>query len=73
MGDHHHSVAYLKFQIAVDGKPVSTLLRLHNAGNPTGDSGQVRLVETPWQEQDVTYNTLPKLGKITEQIRKDRR
>ena len=23
MGDHHHSVGYLKFQIAVDGRPVS--------------------------------------------------
>ena len=68
LGDHHHSVAYLKFRIAVDGKPVSALLRLHNAGNPTGDSGQIRLVETSWSEKGVTYNSPPKLGKIFAKI-----
>ena len=68
LGDHHHSVAYLKFRVAVGGKPVSALLRLYNAGNPTGNSGQIRLVETPWKEQDVTYKSLPKLGKVLAKI-----
>ena len=68
LGDHHHSIAYLKFRVAVGGKPVSALLRLYNAGNPTGDSGQIRLVATPWKEQDVTYRSLPKLGKVLAKI-----
>ena len=68
MGDHHHSVAYLKFRVEAGGKPVSALLRLYNAGNPTGDSGQIRLVETPWSEKSVTYQSQPKLGKILAKI-----
>jgi outer membrane protein assembly factor BamB len=68
LGDHHHSVAYLKFRVAVEGKPVSAMLRLYNAGNPTGNSGQIRLVESPWKEADVTYKSLPKLGKILAKI-----
>jgi hypothetical protein len=68
MGDHHHSIAYLKFRIAVDGKPRSAMLRLHNAGNPTGDSGQIRLVTEPWAEKGVTYNARPELGDIVAKI-----
>lgn len=68
LGDHHHSVAYLKFRVEVGGKPVSALLRLYNAGNPTGDSGQVRLAETPWSEESVTYKSQPKLGKVLAKI-----
>jgi hypothetical protein len=68
LGDHHHSVAYLKFRVDVEGKPVSAMLRLYNAGNPTGNSGQIRLIESPWKETDVTYESLPKLGKILAKI-----
>jgi hypothetical protein len=68
MGDHHHSIAYLKFRIAVDGKPRSAMLRLFNAGNPTGNSGQVRLVTEPWSEKTVTYNARPQLGGVVAQI-----
>jgi hypothetical protein len=68
MGDHHHSIAYLKFRIAVDGKPRSATLRLFNAGNPTGNSGQVRLVTAPWTEKTVTYNARPNLGDVVAQI-----
>ena len=68
MGDEHHSIAYLKFRVAVGGKPVSAMLRLYNAGNPTGDSGQVRLVDSPWSEQDLTYQTRPELGKVVAKI-----
>jgi hypothetical protein len=68
MGDHHHSIAYLKFRIDVEGKPVSALLRLYNAGNPTGNSGQIRLVGEPWTEKQVTYDTRPKLGDVAAQI-----
>jgi outer membrane protein assembly factor BamB len=68
MGDHHHSIAYLKFRIEVDVKPRSAMLRLYNAGNPTGNSGQVRLVTDPWSEKAVTYNARPNLGKILAQI-----
>jgi len=68
MGDHHHSIAYLKFRIDVDGKPRSAMLRLHNAGNPTGNSGQVRVVTEPWSEKTVTYNARPNLGDILAQI-----
>ena len=68
MRDHHHSIAYLKFPLELEGKPVSVVLRLYNAGNPTGDSGQVRLVTEPWNEKTVTYQTRPKLGDVLAKI-----
>ena len=68
MGNHHHSIAYLKFPIRVEGKPVSAVLRLCNAGNPTGHSGQVRLVVEPWSEKGVTYAARPKLGDVVAKI-----
>jgi outer membrane protein assembly factor BamB len=68
MGDHHHSIAYLKFRIDVGGQPRSATLRLYNAGNPTGNSGQVRLVTDRWSEKSVTYNTRPSLGDTLVQI-----
>lgn len=68
MGDHHHSIAYLRFRVAVGGKPVSAVLRLYNAGNPSGDSGQVRLVAEPWNEKSVTYEARPKLGDVVAKI-----
>ncbi len=68
MGDHHHSIAYLKFRVDVDGKPRSAMLRLYNAGNPTGDSGQIRVVTEPWTEKSVTYNARPKLGDVVAKI-----
>lgn len=64
MGDRHHSLVYLKFNIAVDGRPRSATLRLYNGNNPSVDSGRVRLVAEPWSEASVTYETRPKLGAI---------
>jgi len=60
MGDHHHSIAYLRFHVAVGGKPVSAVLRLY--------SGQVRLVAEPWSEKSVTYEARPKLGDVVAKI-----
>jgi len=68
LGDHHHSIAYLKFRIAVDGKPRSATLRLVNGNNPSGDSGHVRLVTEPWTATGVTYQARPKLGDIVGKI-----
>ncbi len=68
MGDHHHSIGYLKFPLGVEGKLVSATLRIYNAGNPTGNSGQVRLVAEPWDEKSVTYDARPKLGAILAEI-----
>ncbi len=68
MGDHHHSIAYLKFRIEVDGKPRSATLRLYNGNNPSDDSGQVRLVAEPWSESSVTYQARPKLGDVVGKI-----
>jgi outer membrane protein assembly factor BamB len=68
MGDHHHSIGYMKFPFHVKGKLVSAALRIYNAGNPTGNSGQVRLVTEPWDEKSVTYDARPKLGTILAQI-----
>jgi hypothetical protein len=61
-GDAGHEIAYLKFKLDIPGKPVRVTLRLHNAGNPTGDSGRVCLVTEPWSEMAVTYEKRPKLG-----------
>ncbi|HUT13763.1 MAG TPA: PQQ-binding-like beta-propeller repeat protein [Thermoguttaceae bacterium] len=63
MADRDHSLAYLKFRIDVPGKPLSVRLRIHNAGNPTGDSGRVCLVEEPWDETKITYQARPAPGK----------
>jgi len=63
MGDRDHSLAYLKFRVDVPGKPISVRLRICNAGNPTGDSGRVCLVEQPWEETKVTYESRPAPGK----------
>lgn len=68
MNDIGHSVALLKFRLKVPGKPVSARLRIQNAGNPTADSGVVRLVEEPWSEEDVTYNLRPKLGAVAAKL-----
>ena len=62
MGDHHHSLSYLKFRLDVPGNPVEVRLRIHNAGNPSGDSGRICVVDEPWTETGVTYNTRPKAG-----------
>jgi len=62
MGDHQHSLAYLKFRLDVPGKPVEVRLRIHNAGNPSSDSGRICVVNEPWTETGVTYNTRPKAG-----------
>jgi outer membrane protein assembly factor BamB len=64
VGDLGHSLAYIKFRLKVPGKPVRAVLRLYNAGNPTGDSGRLCLVTEPWQEEHVTYNNRPKLGAV---------
>jgi outer membrane protein assembly factor BamB len=68
MGDHHHSIAYLAFPIQAEGKLVSATLRLFNAGNPTGNSGQIRLVADAWNEAGVTYQSRPELGAVLAQI-----
>lgn len=68
LGDHSHQVAYLKFRIAIPGKPVSAALRLYNAGNPTGDAGSICPVSEPWSEKEITYETRPKLGKALAKI-----
>jgi len=54
--------------IRVEGKPISAVLRLYNAGNPTGHSGQVRLVVEPWSEKGLIYATRPKLGEVVAKI-----
>jgi hypothetical protein len=68
LGDHHHSIAYLRFRLDVPGKPVSAVLRLHNAGNPTGNSGNVCLVTEPWSETKITYEGRPQPGKVLAKI-----
>jgi len=68
LGDHHHQVAYLRFRWKQEGKIISAKLELHNAGNPTGNSGLVRLVDGPWEETTVTYQTRPPLGEVVGRI-----
>jgi len=67
-GDHDHAIAYLKFRLHIPGKPVSATLRLFNAGNPTGASGNVCFVTAPWDEKAVTYDTRPSLGKVVAKL-----
>ncbi len=67
-GDQGHAIAYLKFKLAVPGTPVAVMLRLFNAGNPTGDSGQVCLLTEPWSEKTITYNNRPKPGRVLAKI-----
>jgi hypothetical protein len=62
MNDVDHAVAFLKFQLDIPGTPLSAKFRITNAGNPSGDAGRVCLVESPWQEKEVTYANRPPLG-----------
>ncbi|HUT35369.1 MAG TPA: PQQ-binding-like beta-propeller repeat protein [Planctomycetota bacterium] len=68
VGDHDHAIAYLKFRLNVPGKPISAVLRIFNAGNPTGASGNVCLVAAPWKEREITYENRPKPGKTVGKI-----
>lgn len=63
LGDHHHSVAYLKFRLDVPGTPRTLTLRLHNSGNPTGDSGRICLATGDWSEKEVIYANRPQVGR----------
>ena len=63
MGDEHHTLAYLKFQFDLPGKLTSARLRIHNAGNPSSDSGHVCLTKEPWKETQLTYASRPAVGK----------
>ena len=62
LGDDYHAQVYLKFRLDIPGKPVLARLRIHNAGNPSGDSGRICLVDGAWTEKGITYNTRPKTG-----------
>ena len=62
MGDDHHQIAYMKFQLAIPGKPTSARLRLYNAGNESTDGGKVCVVTGSWSESEITYANHPKLG-----------
>lgn len=63
MGDRHHHITYLKFKLTIPGKPLSALLRLRNANNPTSHGGNIHLIDQPWHEMKITYDTRPKPGK----------
>jgi hypothetical protein len=69
LGDHHHSIAYLKFRLPADGRVVAATLRIRNAGNPTGNSGNVCLVTEPWRERAITYDNRPNPGTVLGAIR----
>lgn len=63
MTDADHAVAYVKFQLDIPGTPLTARLRITNAGNATGDGGRICLVESPWQEKELTYANRPPLGR----------
>jgi hypothetical protein len=62
MGDLDHSMAYLKFRFAVEGKVFGVRFRIQNAGNPSGDAGRVCLISGPWKENAITYANRPACG-----------
>ena len=62
MGDHHHAVAYLKFRLDIPGKPLSAVLRIHNAGNRSGSAGRICLVTDPWSEKKAIYANRPAMS-----------
>lgn len=65
VGDHAHAVVYVRFPLDVPGRPVMARLRLrtHDGSNSqSADAGEVRLVDEPWDEATVTYNTRPQVG-----------
>lgn len=67
-GDAGRAVAYLAFRFTLPGKPTAVRLRLYNAGNPTGDSGRVCLVDGTWEEKKITYDKRPRPGKAVATI-----
>lgn len=69
LGDDSYQVAYVKFRLGkVPGTPIAATLRLYNAGNPTGDSGNVHLVAGPWAERKITHEERPALGEAIAKI-----
>ena len=68
IGDHHHSVAYLKFRLDIPGRPLSAVFRIHNAGNPSGSAGRICLVAEPWTEKKAIYANRPAMGVELAQI-----
>lgn len=70
-GDSSYNLAYVRFPLAVPGRIVSAKLRLHTSpaeGSESGDSGDIRLVDTPWDEYELTFNNRPKSDRIVGKI-----
>ncbi|MDA3925833.1 MAG: PQQ-binding-like beta-propeller repeat protein [Kiritimatiellae bacterium] len=67
-GDEAHAVAYLTFKPVFEGKFIRSYLRLYNAGNPTGNSGEIRLVGSDWSEKTLKYDNKPEPGRVLAKI-----
>jgi hypothetical protein len=64
MGDMHHAFTYLRFPLALVGKPVSVKLRLRVTDTGESiDSGNIHLVDAPWAEEKITYKNRPPSAK----------
>ena len=70
MNDGDHAIAYMKFKLNIPGKPIRSMLRLLNDGNPTGDSGEIRIITGEWSEKNINYNNKPTLGRPLKKIGK---
>jgi hypothetical protein len=57
------AISYLRFALDVPGRPVAVKLRCR-IRNGSKDAGQVRLVEVPWPEKDITWNTRVMPGRV---------
>jgi hypothetical protein len=67
-GDEHHAVAYIKFKPAFSGKPILATLRIINAGNPTGNSGEIHLLNKDWSEKELNYDNRPEPDRVLAKI-----
>lgn len=67
MGDSGHAVCYLRFplqEVRARGRLLSAVLRITNAGNPSSNGGDVRLVEGRWTETAISYDARPEPGMV---------
>jgi len=66
MQDGDYAVVYLRFDVDVPGKVKSVKLRLYvsdSTAAQSNDSGRIHLVQAPWHEKTVTFNSRPALGR----------
>jgi len=66
MNDGDFAITFLKFKLNIPGTVKSAKLRLYvsdQTASQSNDSGRIHLVEGEWEEESITFNRRPSLGR----------